>query len=126
MLLEEFFRDEWKEMFINFILTKKEYIQYISENPNINIDFILKHKDEKFNWSELSRNPGIFLKDIENNLELNWKWDHMSLNPNLNIKFVLKYKDKDFSLYGISRNPGIFMKDIEEYPAVPAHCRDNV
>ena len=40
----------------------------ISENPNLNIDFILKHKNKKFDWNDISKNPVITMRDIENNI----------------------------------------------------------
>ena len=45
------------------------------------------NSDKIFNWSNLSKNPGITMNDIENNLDLPWNWNFVTLNPNLNIEF---------------------------------------
>jgi hypothetical protein len=64
---------------------------YISMNPNINIDFITKNDDKfiYFNWLELSKNEGISIKDIENH-NYSWNWNGISINPNITIDFIQK------------------------------------
>jgi hypothetical protein len=46
-------------------------------------------------WSSISKNPGIKLKDIEENIQYPWNWNYVSYNPNLTIKFVEKNIQND-------------------------------
>ena len=39
------------------------------------IDFIKKNSDKDWSWYWISRNPGITLQDIEDNLVYPWHWD---------------------------------------------------
>src|SRR5207253_1887784 len=89
---------------------------YIFRNPNLNIDFVLNHKEEKFCWTDISMNPGIKMKDIENNLNLPWEWNFIFYNPNITLEFLFKYKNKfdnDKFWKIICQNE--FKKEKEEY-----------
>lgn len=91
----------------------------ISENPNINIDYVIRKLPETrhpntFLWN-ISRNPGIKLQDIETHSNLNFDWCSVSENPNITIDFVLKHIDKirtDF----LGRSPNITLEHVEQYP----------
>ena len=48
----------------------------LSRNPLININFVLKHKDEEWDWVSLTANKGIKYKYIINNPTLPWDSDY--------------------------------------------------
>ena len=67
----------------------------ISCNKNININFILKYKDQQFNWKHLSCHKNITIENILDTIYiLPWKWTYISFNPNITIDFIKQYKNK--------------------------------
>jgi hypothetical protein len=55
----------------------------------------------KLNWSEVSKNPNISLKFIEDNIDMpfNWGYRGLSCNPIVTKEFMSKHTDKDWFLY---------------------------
>jgi hypothetical protein len=99
-------------------ILQKEFTDYsyLSENPNINFDYVLKHSNRSWNWSKLSSNPGITLSDIENGKlswnwsliapefpEIDWDWVSISKRNDLTLDFIKKYWFVNMS--EINRNP---------------------
>jgi hypothetical protein len=63
----------------------------VSENPNITMDIILKHRDFSWNWRYLSCHTNIKLTDILANPDLPWEWYWVTVNPNVTLDDILKY-----------------------------------
>lgn len=106
-------------------------------NPNINIEIVEKiilEKKYKINWLDLSKNSGIYWRDInrtqytknynwwnssvsinpnitekivENNNKYIWSWLELSYNKSLSWDFIIKNLDNKLTWYGISENPNI-------------------
>lgn len=96
----------------------------LSKNPNLTIDYVCKNKNKKkWDWKEVSKNPGINLHDIENNLYLPWRWSHVAQNPNMTLNFLLKHLDdlknnanecaasKHITLEEIEKHPELFNRN---------------
>jgi hypothetical protein len=110
--------------------------EYAAMSPNFTVGWIKKiidkygvsnnDDDENLNeyshltwdsdaYESVSSNPAITLKDIEDNLDMDWNWEYIASNPNIRMYFVKKYKDKFKHAWDrISQNPGITTKDIED------------
>ncbi len=79
----------------------KWVLRTISANPNLTIKFLLYHLNDTSNtydsqwyWSEISRNPGIKIKDIGDNPKLPWIMKDVFMNPNFTTKHGKRYLDK--------------------------------
>ena len=74
--------------------------EYLSKNPNINIQYVIKNINEQWNWSWLSQNIGISINDIINNIGLNWDFVNLQKHPyitqddiiTINLKIDTEYK----------------------------------
>src|SRR5437660_878835 len=100
--MEEFFLDEFSELFMNFIRNHDCDWNYI------NMNIIMKDIEENPNLGCLIDPQGCLIGSQS------WNYKYISRNPNLTIDFILKNLDKNFCWYYISMNKNIFMKDIEE------------
>ena len=105
-------------LLINKFIDKIIFDQ-VCKNPNIDIEFILCHQDKNLNWQYLSQNPGINLDNIEQNINLPWDWEFISLNPNITINFILKYVEKNWDWHYLTYNPNITMDIIEQNINLP-------
>lgn len=105
------------------------------------IDFILRHKDKKWDWKllssridvrdiiqhldlpwkwdRISENPTLSLKIIVDNPHLPWNWENIGYNPCITIKFILDNKDKNWDWYCVSINPSITADDILTIKDIP-------
>ena len=59
----------------------------ISADSNLSLEILL-HNIDHLIWQLVSENPSITTDIIEQNPNLPWRWDGISLNPNLTIKFI--------------------------------------
>ena len=98
----------------------------ISNNPNLTMDFVLKHLDKNWDWECLTEHENISIKDIEDNIELDWNWDSdiwfegISGRPDLTIDFILKFVDKQFRHWDkLSANKAISLEDILKHDHLP-------
>jgi hypothetical protein len=89
-----------------------------STNPRLTMEIVKKYPSHLFNFFQVAQNKNITLKDIEENLNLPWDWNGISLNPNLTIDFIKKYKDRDWSWYYISTNNVFTPKDVNDNPDI--------
>lgn len=111
-------------------------------NPNININFILKYKTEKWDWHLLPRNPGLSVKDIKENIDLPWgrnaewwnnpnitpfdlihnkikkpsMWKVVSLSPHTSIEYIMANKNLPWDWSNVSRNPNLTVKIVMDNP----------
>lgn len=81
------------------IQEKKLQPQGFAGHPAITIEFVLKYmamKDYKtgWDWSLLSANPSIQLKDIQENPKLKWNWGSIASRNDLTKDFIEENIDK--------------------------------
>lgn len=97
-------------------------------NPDITIDYLFKHRKNKWYWVELSKNPAFKPEDINKYsvFKRKWSWFRgLSQNPSMTIDFVKKNRDKKWCWRSLSHNPGITMNDIEKNLHLPWDWSDN-
>ena len=65
----------------------------------MDVTYLLKkYPDKPWNWSKLSENKHITIKDVLNNPDKPWDWSRLSENKNITIEFIEKNINKiDFS-----------------------------
>lgn len=124
----QFISDKWyiTQNVIEKFLNEPWSWNVMSNNPNITLDFVIKHKKcHKWNWAKLSRHPNITMNDIKNNLKFKWKPHKVSQNPNVDINFILEceniygFRLPDLDWYTLSRCNNITCEDIIKYPNYP-------
>lgn len=94
----------------------------ISNNPNINMKFVLENLDKNWDWVSLSGNENaITIQDIENNINLAWDWLTVVDRSDLTIDFVDKHVDRECPPLWerITRNISITKEDIIKYSHFP-------
>lgn len=108
----------------NFHSVGKFLYSGFSSNPNITFKFITDTRKRKkyvlFDMYEISKNPGITLKDIEDNPTFRWDWYGVSLNPNLTQDFVEKNVErlcwKNISCNKSIATPEYILKTLNQLP----------
>jgi hypothetical protein len=83
----------------------------VSKNPNITLDFILKHIDKPWAWTHLSKHPNITIENIIDNIDLPWNMG-VCLNPNLNGSNLCKLPRRLIWYWYLSQNKSMNMQDI--------------
>lgn len=88
--------------------------QYFSENPNLTIEYLIANKDEKWNFSLLSRNKAFKMKDIIKGIINGIKWDYtgLSKNPNVTFDFIYATRYENWSGIDLSQNPFVEQRKI--------------
>jgi hypothetical protein len=69
----------------------------VSNNSNIDLDFIKKHLDKDWNWSILSSHEAITMDDIRSNPDMNWINRRVPYNPNIDLEFIKNQGDEYIS-----------------------------
>ena len=77
-------------------------------------DLVKKYPDKTWDWSDLSENSNIKMKDVLENPDKPWVWYWLSRNPNITMNDVLENPDKPWNLSGLSWNPNITIRFIEK------------
>ena len=73
--------------------------------------FILDNQDKSWDWSMISSNPNLTMKDITERPDKDWNWDCISRNKNITMEFIINNPDKPWNWETISKNK--FEKDKE-------------
>lgn len=89
---------------------------WLSQNPNMEIEYVIANPSSHWNWTHLSKNPGI---DIAKNPELPWRYYDASYNPKLSISFVIDNHDKKWDWVQITRHKNTRLQDILDNPDLP-------
>ena len=87
-------------------MSLKEYINSIK---------ICQDYDIPYDWSGLSCNKNITMKDVLDDPDRPWDWNSLSYNENITMNDVLDNPDKPWDWYNLSKR--ISLIDIEK------HCR---
>lgn len=68
----------------------------LSDCPGITMDFILRHIDlvAEFKWSNLTMNPAISFKDIDENPGLPWSFGSLKFRKAIPLWFAKKYRSR--------------------------------
>ena len=94
----------------------------ISQNPNINIDFIKKHYSNFSNkeyWYYISMNPNIKWKDVVDNKDFLWDWRGLTKNPNITWYIIRNNLDKKWDWDVISRYKILSYDTVLKNPSCP-------
>ena len=109
--------------------------QYLSDNPNLSMDFLSQHIDQQWDWDYLSNHPNITMDFVEKNIKQGWnlynlarrldefrveialcnparpqhEWDwppeYLSENHLLTLDTIDQYPDANWEMKYLSRNP---------------------
>lgn len=96
----------------------------MQRNPNLTIDFILEHYDEKKDfWTDLGQTKNITLEHFEQYPDIFNNYKIMSRNPNLTLDFVFNHPDdldnrNIWDWNEIAKNPNITIQDVKKYPVL--------
>ena len=83
---------------------EKEWSEYFWE-------FVRKYSD-KINWEWISCNPNIRIETILKYPDKPWDWTGISRNQNITMDIIDKYPDKPWNWYGISYNTFNYEKEL--------------
>ena len=89
------------------------------ENPLITMDLVEKMEKNEINWEKLSKNSGITMKMICDNIEKSWDFGYVSNNPNLTIEMIKKFPYKKWNWEHISCNSAMTSDIIESNLDLP-------
>jgi hypothetical protein len=116
----------------------------LSTNPNITIEFMdstpqfpweyesycanlnftsrdFNHPKFKCNWSMLSRNQGIQLRNITHHHELPWDFDAISMRTDLTMEFIELHITKKWNWAHVSANLALTMTFVLRHPEIKWH-----
>lgn len=92
----------------------------VSDNPNIDIEFIVQHPEYKWRWDWVSVNPSVTFQDILAHLEYPWEWNWVSHNQFLTMKDVLSHPELPWHWPSLSSNVYfITFQDVMAHPKCP-------
>lgn len=92
---------------------------FISCNPNISSNYILNNgKNRKWVMAYVSANKAITERDIYKKL-LDFNYTNLSSNPNLPAKYINDNLSYNWNMHSVSSNPNITPTDIETYHNIP-------
>ena len=94
------------------ILIKNISWHFLSQNENIDLEFLTKYEKKPWHFADLFRNSAITLTEFCNHPAHVLYYRQFSANPNLTIEFVLKNRTENWDWYLISRNKAITMHDV--------------
>ena len=92
------------------------------------IYLIRKYPNKPWDWTNISLNTSLSLKDIENNLDLPWVFHRIAQRSDITMNFVSKHQH-NFGFNGlanISINIAISLNIIEDNPNFPWNYYDGV
>ena len=96
---------------------KKDIGKKLSRNPNIFIGDVERNPDIVWNFRSLSNNPSVTLQYYLDNPQREWCYCLLSSNPNITMKDVLAHKQIPWCYAGLSLNPNITIDDVLSSPA---------
>ena len=91
---------------------------YLSSNPNIKMSDVLAHPHLKWCWFGLSGNSSIGINDVLNNLDKPWVWSKLSTNPSITLRNMLDHPKLNWDYKYASMNPGISLQDVLDHPEI--------
>jgi hypothetical protein len=67
----------------------------------------LKFRNKKWDWLEVSANPGIKFRDILANPTLQWDWHGVGQNRNVTAEMIMKNLELPWDWIALSQNPNL-------------------
>ena len=83
--------NKWEEYFLNFIDTFKDKIDWLemSCNPNITVKMINENPNLSWNQYKIMENPNLTIDVVKQYTHSEWRWTIISYNPNITIYIIL-------------------------------------
>lgn len=94
----------------------------LTVNPNITIDFIIKHIDYPWVWSSIIINPGftypkyLEYREILDERIVKDQLFYIKVAEHTDCDYIIEHPEVPWDSYGISRNPKITMDVVEKIP----------
>lgn len=111
-----------KESLDNNLLDDTAYTwAWISQNPNITMNFVKENLNKEWNWGSLSRNGGITFQDVLDNPSLPWDWNNLSQNFNINMLHAIQLPTKNWNYHWLCtvKKVRTTLQDIKDNPTFP-------
>lgn len=101
-------------------LGKEKLFTIASKSPTVTIqdifdETIAENAPSQWNFVEVSKSPGIQIKDVENHPDLPWCYNSMSLNPNLTEEFVERHLDESWNYTQLSGHYNISFAFLQKH-----------
>ncbi len=90
----------------------------LSKNPNITLEYILKHPEIPWDWRYVSMNPNISMQDIKNNPQLPWVWSVIGQSRCIfpeDLFEVCKSEPEKLNWHHVCRNYYLTFEDILKF-----------
>ncbi len=87
---------------------------YLSKNPNIDIDYVKNNDDKPWNYENFSENPSVTWEIFKNNRGFPWYRDNFVKNPSITIDMLSRYIL--CPVYELSKNPNLTWGNILANP----------
>ena len=97
-------------------LTAADY-WWLSCNPGITIEYIIKNPSRYWNWKNISKNAAITEYIIDNNPELPWDYQMVAANPNITLEWAESRIDIPWDYTWFADNKNITMAFIKKHPS---------
>lgn len=86
----------------------------VSNNPNLNIEFVLNNIDKKWNWDYISEKVAT-----ENAVRmypaLPWNFNNLTINSNISLEFIRENPELPWIYSKLATNPNATFEDCENY-----------
>ena len=90
----------------------------LSSNPNLTIEYVMKHLDKPWNWFHLSWNESISIHDVLLNSSLPWDWRWISsTKPGVTFQIIEAHPHIPWDFMALSKN--LSFEDIINHPETP-------
>jgi hypothetical protein len=87
----------------------------ISQNPNLDIAYVLCHLEKPWDWDLLFYSlHWSELKRLRNVPGIPWDWNKMSFNPHIRLQEVLENSDCPWNWSAVSKNLVVNEQDIRQ------------
>lgn len=102
----------------------EKHITDISSQKNVFWHTVKNYPNIKWNYKFLSCNPNITLEIILKNLDKNWSWKYFSYNPNFKLEYILRFPILNWDWEYISENllTPFFLNKHPHFP----YCKNSI
>jgi hypothetical protein len=105
------FEFEWLDKYIQEvkknIKDKIRVFELLSSNPKLDIDWINKYPNYKWDFNKVKKNPNFKIEWVNKNPDYIWSMTELSRHPKTTLDFIYTHMELewDWGKYGVSRNP---------------------
>lgn len=116
----EFYSNKLCLLVMNYPKRKWRMYELLS-NPSMPLKFMLSFLYEKLHgyWDFVSSNPSITIEDVLRDPGLPWRWDFLSKNYAFTIKDVVAHPELPWNYTKLLENPSITRQDRLNHPKLP-------